>query len=43
LYGHSTLTMTSRYLGTSMTHMKKAVTKLPSLGMPRGRKKRKVA
>lgn len=32
LLGHSTLTMTSRYLGTDMTQLSKAVKTLPSLG-----------
>lgn len=38
LLGHSTLTMTSRYLGTDLTQLSKAVKTLPSLGLSRGRK-----
>lgn len=37
LLGHSTLTMTSRYLGTDLTQLRKAVKTLPSLGLSRGR------
>jgi integrase len=36
LLGHSTLTMTSRYLGTDLTQLKKAMKSLPSLGLSRG-------
>ncbi len=38
LLGHSTTSMTSRYLGTDMSGLKRAVKTLPSLGMARGRK-----
>jgi integrase len=38
LLGHSTISMTSRYLGTDMRNLAKAVKTLPSLGMSRGRK-----
>ena len=38
LLGHSTLSMTSRYLGTDLTQLSKAVKTLPSLGLSRGRK-----
>ncbi len=38
LLGHSTLTMTSRYLGTDMTQLAKAMKTMPSLGQSRGRK-----
>lgn len=38
LLGHSTLTMTSRYLGTDLTQLRKAMKTLPSLGPTRGRK-----
>lgn len=38
LLGHSTTTMTSRYLGTDLTQLRKAVNSLPSLGKSRGSK-----
>lgn len=38
LLGHSTTTMTSRYLGTDLTQLAKAMKTLPSLGPARGRK-----
>lgn len=38
LLGHSTISMTSRYLGTNMASLHRAVKTLPSLGMSRGRK-----
>jgi integrase len=38
LLGHSTLTMTSRYLGTDMAQLAKAMKTLPSLGLSRGKK-----
>jgi integrase len=39
LLGHSTISMTSRYLGTDLTQLRKAMKTLPSLGLSRGRKK----
>lgn len=38
LLGHSTIAMTSRYVGTSEKHLQATVKNLPSLGIKRGRK-----
>lgn len=38
LLGHSSITMTSRYVGTSEKHLSQTVKSLPSLGLKRGRK-----
>lgn len=40
LLGHSTIAMTSRYLGTNERHLAETVKNLPSLGKSRGRKTR---
>lgn len=38
LLGHANISMTSRYLGTSMQHLREAVINLPSMGTKRGTK-----
>lgn len=38
LLGHSNISMTSRYLGSSVQHLRRSIKSLPSLGLSRGRK-----
>ena len=38
LLGHADMSMTSRYLGTDLTQLQKAMKTLPSMGLSRGRK-----
>lgn len=43
LLGHSTISMTSRYIGSSLKHLRKAVRNLPRLGRNGARKRKKHA